>query len=354
MPKEIINNIIKAAVRAPSGDNSQPWRFSLKNDNTLLVFNIPDKDNPVFNFRQRGSYVAHGALIENISIAAEKYGYLAQVLLFPNNIDPNLVAEISFSSITPKENSLYSYIFTRTTNRKPYTNAKLNDEQKNILIEIANKFGVKFILVEDKIKCETLARAVSLAERIILEHRALHKYFFNHIRWTEEEELRERSGLYIKTFEISLPQLIIFKILRFWSVSRILNTIGLSKFIAKENSKIYSSCAAFGAIITDDKNQDFITAGRAFERMWLENTKMGLSTHPFAGVIYLAQRVFSGDTTTLSKKHNNAIKKAFSEIQSALDIKSDTVSMLFRIGQDGEPSARSSRLNPDIDSFKEN
>lgn len=352
MHTEIINNIIKAAVHAPSGDNSQPWRFFLKNNNTLCVFNLPDKDNPVFNFHQRGSYIAHGALIENIIIASEKYGYSTQVSLFPGG-DSNLVAEIVFSPSVPKDNPLYSCIFLRATNRKPYADTPLTAEQKNTFMESAKKFGVKFILAENRAEREALAQAVSLAERIILEHRPLHEYFFNHIRWTEQEELRERSGLYIKTSELAPSQLFMFKLLRFWGVSRALNRLGLSKFIAKENSKIYSSGAAFGAIITADADKDFITAGRVFERIWLESTKIGLSMHPFAGVIYLAQRILSGDTETLSKAHNKAVKRAYSEIQNALGVSSGTISMLFRIGSDGEPSARSSRIYPELASFTE-
>ncbi|OGF64439.1 hypothetical protein A2661_02765 [Candidatus Giovannonibacteria bacterium RIFCSPHIGHO2_01_FULL_45_24] len=352
MPTEIINNIIKAAVRAPSGDNSQPWRFLLKNDNTLCIFNLPDKDNPVFNFRQRGAYVAHGALIENVIIASETHGYSTQISLFPGG-DPNLVAEIAFSSSAPKNNPLYPCIFSRATNRKPYADTPLTAEQKNIFMETAKEFGVKFILAEERPKREALARAVSLAERIILEHRALHAYFFNHVRWTEQEELRERSGLYIKTFELKPLQLLMFKLLRFWSVSSALNILGLSRFIAKENSKIYSSGAAFGAIITADTDKDFIAAGRVFQRIWLESAKMGLSMHPFAGVIYLAQRVFSGDTATLSKAHNEAVKKTYFEIQNALGVSSGTISMLFRIGSDGEPSARSSRVYPELSMLTE-
>jgi hypothetical protein len=60
-----IKEILELAVNAPSGHNSQPWRFVIQ-DNTIQIFNIPDKDKTLFNWKQKGSLTAHGTLIENI------------------------------------------------------------------------------------------------------------------------------------------------------------------------------------------------------------------------------------------------------------------------------------------------
>ena len=66
--------ILDIAVHAPSGDNSQPWRFKF-DQNSILLFNLEDRDPTLYNFRQRGSYFAHGAIIENIIIVAGTLGY---------------------------------------------------------------------------------------------------------------------------------------------------------------------------------------------------------------------------------------------------------------------------------------
>ncbi len=69
-----MQKILEAGVRAPSGENCQPWRFVVAGD-TLSIFNIPERDLSPYNFNQLGSMVAHGALIENIVIAATAFGY---------------------------------------------------------------------------------------------------------------------------------------------------------------------------------------------------------------------------------------------------------------------------------------
>src|SRR3989344_3946164 len=91
-----IKEILSLAVNAPSGHNSQPWKFVVKED-SLQIFNVPDKDKTIFNWNQKGSLTAHGALIENIVILASEKGFEASVTLFPEGQESNLVAEINFS-----------------------------------------------------------------------------------------------------------------------------------------------------------------------------------------------------------------------------------------------------------------
>lgn len=63
---EDIKKILEAAVQAPSGDNSQPWRFEIRDrDGEIRIFNIPERDKSLYNYGQMASCVAHGALIEN-------------------------------------------------------------------------------------------------------------------------------------------------------------------------------------------------------------------------------------------------------------------------------------------------
>jgi hypothetical protein len=71
--RRIFREIIADGVKAPSGENSQPWRFIVEG-NVLYTCNIDERDKTPYNFSQHGSYIAHGALIENIAISASHYG----------------------------------------------------------------------------------------------------------------------------------------------------------------------------------------------------------------------------------------------------------------------------------------
>src|SRR3989344_1888875 len=117
--KEDIQKILEAAVNAPSGSNSQPWRFEVSGSE-IKVIALPEKDHPILNYRNRGTLIAHGALIENISITSSVLGYKANVNLFPDTSNPKLIARIGLEQNSPSSNPLYKCIPLRSTNRKPY------------------------------------------------------------------------------------------------------------------------------------------------------------------------------------------------------------------------------------------
>jgi hypothetical protein len=130
-----IQRIIEIAVKAPSGHNYQPWNFRL-DGNSVKIFNLPKRDMTIFNFKQRGSYIAHGAVIENIEIAAKAMGYAVDLTLFPDNDNSEFIASISFEETDPSAEPLYPSIFNRSTNRKPYKKISLNPEHRDKILDI--------------------------------------------------------------------------------------------------------------------------------------------------------------------------------------------------------------------------
>ena len=114
-----IQKILEYGCMAPSGDNSQPWRFKI-DKRTVHIFNEPSSDESLYNFRQQASYVAHGALAENILIAAPPLGYSAQLAFFPEATNANYVARVTFEPAVSRGDPLFDAIPKRTTNRKLY------------------------------------------------------------------------------------------------------------------------------------------------------------------------------------------------------------------------------------------
>ena len=84
MPSEdTLRSFVASAVYAPSGDNAQPWEFDIR-PGVIFIFNTPDSDGTLYNFKQRGSYIGHGALIENIVLLASAAGYDVAIDMFPD------------------------------------------------------------------------------------------------------------------------------------------------------------------------------------------------------------------------------------------------------------------------------
>ena len=345
---EDIKRILEVAVHAPSGDNSQPWKFRVKSDQITLSA-IPGRDNSLFNFKGRGDFVAHGALIENMHIAVSQFGYDMVVRIFPDTQNPHVTAEVVLKKKEPQEEPLFPYISRRATNRKPYNISPLTEDQKTQLRNAVSNHGVELILVDDPIKKQKFADALSVNERLLLENRVIHDYLFSLINWTASEEEKKRTGLFVKTLELLPPQRIVFGFFKIWPLVNLLNKIGLSKFLAKEGSKLYSASGAIGAlIIPDDANKNFIATGRAFQRVWLEATRLGLSIQPVAAVIYLHQRIVAHEASALSSDQVEAVKHAYQTMSELCGANNKILSMTFRIGQGGDPSVRSLRREPEI------
>ena len=345
-----IKKIIKAGTMASSGDNSQPWRFEI-NQNELRIFNLPDRDNPFLNFRQRGSYMAHGGLIENIDIAASNLGYETHIALFPDNTNGEFVAKIVFEKKENKEKDpLCGFISTRHTNRKPYRDDKLNDAQKEYITNSLNKTEEGFVkLIDDEEKKKIAGRAGSSAEIVILENKMLHGYLFDHIVWSEKEERQKKTGLYINTMEFNPVQKILFRLAKNWHIMKLAIKIGFPKFIAKEDAKLYSTGAALGIIVVKDNSKEsYVNAGRLMQRVWLKTEKMGLSLQPVTATLFFMQRILADDTGDMTVQHIKLLKNAYKDIQHAFNVENDTIAMMFRIGYADKAGARSSRQEPDI------
>lgn len=348
--QEIVKQILTDAVYAPSGDNSQPWKFKI-GDNFFDIFNIPDKDLSPYNFLQRGSLVAHGALLENVFIISSHLGYKANVLLFPENKNPSLIARVILEKTEPLYEPLYEFIRLRATNRKPYnkTRSIKSFEREEILSVSEKNSKEKVFLVEGGEKKDLLAKYLAINDRLLLENKSIHDAIFEQISWTVEEERKRRGGLYVKTLELVSPQEFLFKLFRNWLLVKLLNKVGLSRFIAKEGEKLYKSSSAIGCIVIPDEDpKNFILTGRLLQKVWLKVTQLGLSLQPLAGLIYLVQRVKKGENENLENYQVELVKKAYDGLKDVFSVKSGIISMVFRLGEGGEPSAHSSRRPPEI------
>lgn len=356
--KEIIKQILDLAVFAASGDNSQPWRFETEN-NKIYLYNLPEKDNPVLNFEQSGSYIAHGGVIENISIIAKHLGYRTNINLFPQNSDQTLVAVIALEPCPAETEELYEFIKLRHTNRKIYQKTPLTNTQKqtlqNTLQELQMSHKARIVLLEQPNEIKSAAAAGSSMEQVILENQTLHELLFKDVLWTEEENKKKISGLYIKTMEFPPPVKFIFWLAGFWPIMRIFNKLGLAKFIAWQDAKLYSSCGAMAAIIiSNHAKENFIDAGRITQRLWLKATQMNLYLQPITATLFAGRRLEVEKGNFFSQKHQTIIQKNFNQLKHIFNLQPpETIAMMMRIGYADPPSGLTLRFPPLIKEKKD-
>ena len=362
--REIIEKIIEAGIMAPSGENCQPWRFKVKGNKVftgfprkvlpkgqVLIFNIPERDQSLYSWGQWASFVAHGALIENMSIAAGHFGYELLGEFFPDASDKNLVAIVSIQKIEKKDEPLFNSLKRRSTNRKPYEKKILKNKEYKELLNLPQYGNAHVVLTQDVKKKQTIAHAASMNEKLLFENSYLHRFFFSHINWTKKEDEEKKIGFYIKTFELPKPAEFAFKLFSNWRILQVLNKIGASNMVAKTNAGIYASSSVMGVIIIKDKTpKDFVMAGRMFERIWLKATSMGLSMQPLTGILFLMHRIRAGKINEFSLSQIQLVTTAYERMAKAFGISPEkTMAITFRIGKSSSPTARALRLKAQID-----
>ncbi len=348
MMPEYIHKILESALQAPSGENSQPWKFRVVGT-TIEHYHNPQSDTSIYNYKNRGSFVAHGAAIENMCIAAAALGYKATVSLFPASDNPDYIARIT---ITPSPSSdqsakkLYSTIALRTSNRKPYTQVPLRPEHAEELLLVAQSYeqlGIKYQRIIEREKIVQLANVGATNEEIMLQNKLLHEFFFNHLTWTKEEDTQKKVGFFIQTLELPFPVQILFKLIRHWWAMAFLIKVGFPKAVRASNAITDAAAAEFGVLTTENNTpEDYIHTGRLLERLWLTASLNGLQVQILTGTIYLyyAQE---GDRNVFSQQERSLLDTQISILRSMLYKERATVTCMFRIGYGPTATSRAAR-----------
>jgi len=348
--KEITKKILDAAVMAPSGDNVQPWDIRVSDNFTQIdLYNLPDKDNSYYNYQQAASYIAHGAVIENILIAAGHLGCHAEYQLFPDTLDDTYVAKIILSPAEAQADPLYPAIFERCTNRFQYKRTEVTNEVLEALSNsVKNIDTANVSLVNQKDKINQLANELMVNDRIVFERKDIHAFLFDKIRWNKKQIEATKDGMPVEVLGLSFIEKMAFPLMRFWWYVKAANIFGLSRMIGL---KCWWSCrnASLLGMISIKGNDKFafVQGGRAMQRIWLEATVQSLAMQPIIGLTLLINRLKQHALDDFSVKHTQFVGRAAGELPELFAVnKEDTLIMGFRLGDRQEAlSVKTERKN---------
>jgi nitroreductase len=341
-----IERILNAANLAPSGENCQPWHFVVRGLE-IEVHLLPARDQSAYSWGQRASYLANGAAIENMVIAASAEHFRAGVTYFPHQEDKWHVATIVLVKDTDMQtDALAPFVSKRISNRKSYEKEPLTNEERNKLLAAASETGYgSLVLAEKKEDIKLLGRVGSTNEEVMLTNRSMHQFFFSHVSWTEEEDQKKKVGFYIKTLELPPPAVFMFKIFRHWSIMRVLSALGFNRIVAMQNGATNASAAAIGAfLISDIEPLDFVKIGRTIERVWIAATALGLSFQALAGIPYFKFKIAGGEGDSFSEGERKLVVDADQKASRIFNADGKYIAFMFRIGRGDAPSAHAVRF----------
>jgi hypothetical protein len=348
--REKITKILTAAAAAPSGDNSQPWRFVVRGKSIEFHY-IPERDNAILNYEEGGTLIALGAAIQNAELEALAQGYTPHTTFCESDMCVAVMELEEGGHLSGVQKILQEAIPKRHTNRKSYKKAPLSLEQKSAIFNpfISENPVLKLLLIESSDSMGVVSRALTTMEETALGNYALHELFFGDILWSAGENRAGKQGLYIKTLELPLPAQAMFRLLKYWSFAKILAKIGFPQMVAKTNSKQNASASAFGVITAiNTERPTYLEAGKMIERIWLIATAQGLSVQIVTGITFLARSLSNPEVAKLfSSAERERITTAHAIIKKNVDENREPI-LIFRIGMGDGPTEVSYRREPEI------
>lgn len=342
-----LEDLVTWASRAPSGGNSQPWRFTRRGD-VLECFVEPDRATSLLDSGLRAAHLACGAVAEHVAIVAPALGLVADIEMLPEGPGSPLAfrAALARSDERVAIDPLFWQIEHRATNRqRRFERRPLPAGLAAALQAEATGRSASLHIVEQPEALEVLAAALARAERQRLLSERLHREMFGEIRWTRRDAKRTQDGLDVATLELDPTERAGMSLLASWDTMRTLRELGGGLGLERSTRDAIGSASAVGLLtVAGTGALGYARAGRALARVWLRATEQGVAVQPMTAVLFVLARLAEGDTSDLEPESIAVFEATGRSLRTVFSMPSDETSVfLFRLALAPPPSARSLR-----------
>ena len=286
--------IIKAAIAAPSADNSQPWLFEIS-ENRLTLRIDPSRSGGTSDQSFFLSDFSIGTVICNIEEICSCLGYHCETSILPEATKNPFTAAICTITPSTANETDSSHIFSRHTDRSFPWSDKLSQEQRNELEQAVNSKNDSHLHWLDGKRRKSALKILCNAESLRFKTKELHNELFSSIRFDVNWKAAVDEGLAPASLGIEWFARPVFRLSRHWKIMKLFNIFGAHNAFAFRSTALPCLLSPeLGLIsINSSSRESVIRGGIAFQSLWLKATQMGYSLQPFAatGVLCLAEHL---------------------------------------------------------------
>lgn len=342
----IVEQILDLARWAPSGDNTQPWRFRILSDHALVVVGHDTREHCVYDLDGRPSQIAIGGMLETLRLAATVHGLRTEVQRRSESPEIAPVFDVRLvpdNSIRPSP--LVPHIQSRTVQRRPMGMRRLTQAEKEALVESAGpSYPVRWI---DGPRKWQVARVMWRNAELRLRIPEAFEVHRSVIEWNaqfSEDRIPDRA-VGLDPIGIRLMRWA----MRSWGRMDLMNRCGgtvLPRFQLDVVPAIACS-AHFGivAVVEPTTIDDYVAAGRAMQRFWLTAAQLGLQVQPEMTPLIFARYARENRTFSVSPVAAPLARTVLEQLTALVaSVQSGRVVFLGRIGPARPTRSRSIRL----------
>lgn len=277
----IARDILELARWAPSGDNSQPWRFVLTAADRFDVYGFDTRARCVYDLDGWASELSHGMLLETIAQAAKVHGHAATIELPADESARPLRYRVTLDRAgVARDDAMLTAIPERTVQRRPMRARPLTAEEKEQIERAAAPLAVRwFETLAERARIATLCARNARIRMTIPEAYSVHRSVIAWRAKVSEDRIPDASlGAGPVTLALMRQAMASFE--RLDRMNRWTGTL-FARLVLDFSPGI--RCSAQLALIADREPTrlgERIAAGRAIQRIWLAATVLGLQMQP--------------------------------------------------------------------------
>jgi hypothetical protein len=335
--------LLTAAIRAPSGDNTQPWRFEVDSSTGHVQFFVDETRDPSpMNSGQRMARIAIGAALENLLRTAQANGWHSQLEAAP----PAAVASLRVQAIAGGSPQTDSTIAQRVTNRRPYDGRSVSEDVLARLKERTPPLeGVLTHWIVGRERLVPLAEVIGRADATMFGEPSMRRAFLKNIRFDAPPTAEVEEGLSLASLEVSGGQRMALKTMR-WMPNWLLHAAGGMKVFAATARSLIESAAGLCLVTAPDRQPATdLTVGRAMQRAWLALTAEGLAVQPMMSLPVLENALDNGSPELIAALGREKVQGLLADWRRLVaEVGDGRLAYLMRWGHAGPVSGRTGRL----------
>ncbi|MDB5932872.1 MAG: molybdopterin biosynthesis protein MoeY [Massilia sp.] len=278
----VIRQILELARWAPSGDNTQCWRFELVDSTRFVVHGFDTRENCVYDLDGHPSQISLGALLETIAIAASAHGVRTEATRRSGGPEHHHVFDVRLVADAAIEPSpLIDAITVRSVQRRPMKTRPLTASEKHALEQaVGDDYELQW-LEGLRVKFRT-ARVMFNNAKLRLTMPEAYEVHRRIIHWGVE---RSNDRVPDQALGVDAATLKLMKwAMVSWGRLSAMNTV-MGTWAPRLQMDFVPGIACAAHFVIKAKRQpetidDYVAAGRAVQRYWLTLTRLGLVMQP--------------------------------------------------------------------------
>lgn len=338
-----LHAILDVARWAPSGDNAQPWRFRIVDDETIAVEIHDHSADDVYEYRNaEPTLLSAGMLLESMRIAASASARDMEWYYDGQRGDRHAITVRCPPLKDATTDPLYSQVTLRSVDRRPYRPRPLTAAERHALEQALGH--ELFIEWHDTLRQRwRLARLSARATDIRLR---IPEAFQVHQRVIDWRHAHSATGIPAAAVGLDRVTLVIMRwAMRHWSrmdrLNRVTGTFAaalqLDYLPGLMSAAFFTLRPAQPIPNGADGVRTLLRAGQAIQRFWLTATKLGLAIQPGLATLAFTHYGQAGIRFTADER---ALRKArLLSDSAARELGAGAKSPIF-IGRIGEPRGR--------------